>query len=440
VTGRSGVAIVNESCQILARRSGASFVLPEVDVAHDRLGIAIFRAVRDQLNLKVFCLVYPECDRVHLLRLQQPVLPLPADLVWVDAVDVLLPCDLPVEEIRSAADGFGGFNWYSKVAAWLEDQIIGLGYELKGIEQYNGRVGGVLLRVITSGPDFWLKAVDDFNTREFRIAPMLAAKHPRYFPQVIAAEASWNALLLEHVSGIELHECGSIDDWKAATIALADVQMGWMGSEDHLLRAGAADLRTETIAAGLPAFLDHVEAAMARQTKTSPPALTRADLENLRPCLYRLTDQAAALPLGLGLANADFSPHNTLLTQTGPKFIDWAEACVSLPLIAGEYLWNRMVIEAPDRIQWQASLRETYLRHWAEQYGMDRIQRAAEILPTFAVLAVAMFFHERECNGPSVYDAYFRSLARRLQREVGNTKRASAEERTTECQMITRAS
>jgi hypothetical protein len=197
--------------------------------------------------------------------------------------------------------------------------------------------------------------------------------------------------------------------------------MGWMGSEDHLLLAGAVDLRAETIAAGLPAFIDHVEEAMARQPKTPPTAMTRADLESLLPGLYRLTDQAAALSLRSGLANADFSPHNTLLTSKGPQFIDWAEACVSLPLIAGEYLWNRMAIEAPDRIQWQSSLRDTYLCRWAEQYGMGRIQRAAEILPAFAILAVATFFHERECNGPSVYDRYLRSLARRLQKEVMST-------------------
>ncbi len=423
---RSSVAIVNPSGHCIARRKEGRLELPEVDVAHDRAGIAIFRAVREQLNLTVFCLVCPGFDQLSLLRLQSLATPVPDDLVWARPADIYSPTELPVDKIHATANEFGGFAWYSRVVIWLEEQINRLGYELKGLEQWNGRVGGVLLRVVTSGPNFWFKAVSDFNTREFRIAQMLAERHPRYFPQVIAAQPDWNALLLEHVHGTELHESPNIDEWKAAIIALADVQMDWIGSEEHLLRAGAADLRAETIAAGIPAFLDHMGAAMARQTKTAPAPLTRVDLEDLGPRLYRLADQAAALSLGAGLANADFSPHNTLWTSTGPRFIDWAEACVSLPLIAGEYLWNRMVIECLDRIEWQSNLREIYLRRWAGRYGMEKIQRAAELLPTFAILAIAIFFHERECNGPSVYDAYLRSLTRRLQRETKSADCAQA--------------
>ena len=424
MTRRLAVAIISESGQILARRNTCGFVLPEVDVAHDRDGIAIFRAVREQLNLKIFCLVYPQSDQPRFLRLQSFASPVPDDLVWVEAADLHSFSELPVDRIRAATDDFGGFSWYSKAIVWLEDRVNRLGYELKGLEQWNGRVGGVLLRVITTGPELWFKAVNEFNTREFQIAQMLAGRHPRYFPQVVGSEVSLNGLLLEHIAGVELHDCCDIDDWKAATTALADVQMDWMGSEERLLQAGAADLRAETMASELPAFLDHVDAAMARQPRTPPAALTRADLENMSPGLYRLTNRASALQLRPGLTNADFSPHNTLLTDAGPRFIDWAEACVSLPLIAGEYLWNRMAIECPERIEWQSSLRDIYLHRWAERYGMERIQRAAEILPTFAILAAAMFLHERECNGPSVYDAYLRSLARRLQRELKRTDSA----------------
>jgi hypothetical protein len=382
--------------------------------------------VREQLNLEVFCLVCPDFDQLPLLRLQSAASSIAGDLRWVAATDIHSAADLPIEKIYTATNEFGGFTWYDGVAHWIEEQIGRIGHSLAGLEQWNGRVGGVLLRVVTNGPAFWFKAVGDFNTREFEIAQMLAGKHPQYFPRVVAAQPAWNALLLEHINGTELHECPNIEEWKSATIALADVQMDWMGSDDRLLRAGAADLRPETIAAGIPTFLDHVAEAMSRQTKITPAPLTRTDVEDLRPGLLRLTDQTDSLGLGAGLANADFSPHNTLWTSTGPRFIDWAEACVSLPLIAGEYLWNRMAIECPERIAWQSTLRETYLHRWAERYEMETIARAAEILPTFAVLAVAMFFHKRECHGPSAYDVYLRSLARRLQKEIRKTDGAAA--------------
>jgi hypothetical protein len=126
----------------------------------------------------------------------------------------------------------------------------------------------------------------------------------------------------------------------------------------------------------------------------------------------------AQLPLADGLANADFSPHNTLITTKGPVFIDWAEACVSLPLIAGEYMWNRMVVESPERRPWQEHLRNSYLSRWAQEFGAATVARAADFLPAFSLLAVAMFYHERECHGPSPYDKYLRSLARKLNHSV----------------------
>jgi hypothetical protein len=46
------------------------------------------------------------------------------------------------------------------------------------------------------------------------------------------------------------------------------------------------------------------------------------------------------------------------------------------------------------------------------------IDQAAAMLPAFSIFAVAMFYHERESHGPSPYDSYLRSLARKLSRAV----------------------
>ncbi len=59
-----------------------------------------------------------------------------------------------------------------------------------------------------------------------------------------------------------------------------------------------------------------------------------------------------------------------------------------------------MAVEAPERKPWQDALRDTYLECWADSYGKSLIKEGARLLPAFAVLAVAMFYHERECHGP----------------------------------------
>jgi hypothetical protein len=421
-TYKTSLVIVDERGRVVARRSGTGFSLPEVEVESGRVGISLSRAVRDQLHLETFSLVLPERagDPLHILRLQRPDATLPPSHVWTSTTD--LPEHDAVQDALTSFlpsdTEFARYVWYTKVSEWIADQIARLGRTCRHLEQWNGRVGGVLLRVLTDGPDFWFKAVSDFNAREFSIAQILSDRHPTHFPRVLAAEPTWNAFLLENVRGEELNDRDDIGVWEQVAELLADVQMDWIGESSRLIAAGAADLRPSALLKKIPSFLEQVAETMARQTKTSPAILNKDDLAKLGEQLETLCAEISILPFSEGLANADFSPHNTLITPNGPVFIDWAEACVSFPLIVGEYMWNRMVIEAPDRKQWQETLREAYLQPWSQNYGGEEVKRAAELMPAFAVFALLVFLHERECNGPSRYDPYLRSLARRLKREI----------------------
>jgi hypothetical protein len=418
MTYKAGLLIVNEFGQVLARGQGTQLTLPEVDVEQGRVGISLSSAVREQLHPEVFCLVLPEAaiTDLHVLRLQPSRKVLAPGLVWVRPGQLPNAGELEtiLQHVSATAENFGGYAWYGCVALWLQQQLRTLGFTIRELEQWNGRIGGVLLRVATNGPDFWFKAVSDFNLREMAIAQLLASRHPAHFPRILATEHGWNAFLLEHVEGTELYDCDDLETWKRTARLLAEIQMDWTGNSDPLLKAGAADLRAATMVAKIPGFLDHVDDAMARQPKTPPVRLTRVDLDELGNALYALCADVATLRFSDGLANADFSPHNTLITSRGPVFIDWAEACASLPLIAGEYMWNRMVVESSDRVQWRSALRTAYLRRWAEGYGAAAMEEAAKLLPAFSIFAVAMFYHERESHGPSPYDSYLRSLARKL--------------------------
>lgn len=418
MTYRAFLLILNEDRQALACKRQERLTLPEVQVEAGRVGIALSRAVREQLHLAVFCLVLPDVatDGLQVLRLQSSDGNLPSGFAWS------APSNFPeddlisrvIDHMGSGSDVLGGFQWYELVSIWLRDRLASLSYTVQELEQWNGRIGGVLLRVITDGPDFWFKAVSDFNVREMAIAQLLAEKSPAHFPRILATESKWNAFLLEHVEGEELYDCDDLTVWEETAKLLASVQMDWVGAGNSLLRAGAADLRASAMIERIPAFLDHIEEAMVRQPKTPPDRLTRVNLDELGSVLQTLCADVASLGLPDGLANADFSPHNTLITRSGPVFIDWAEACVSLPLIAGEYMWNRMVVESPERIHWQDALRAAYLSRWKESYGALMVEQAAKLLPAFSIFAVAMFYHERESYGPSPYDSYLRSLVRKL--------------------------
>ena len=421
-TSKASLLIVNEDGLVAGRGNSTRALLPEVEVAPGRVGISLSRAVREQLQLEVFCLVLPYTSDLpfHVLRLQSADGVLPPGFLWMQ-LGSFPECDVigkALEHFSSSDSNFARFAWYQEIVEWLNHHVGRLGYEIRRLEQWNGRVGGVLIRVVSSGPDFWFKAVSDFNAREFWIAQLLAERHPGRFPKVLASGPRWNAFLLEHIFGEELHGCNDLSVWKQVAELLADTQVRWIGESKKLLVAGAADLRPLALIGKIPEFLQYVASAMARQEKMPPSILGRPELAKLGDELRALCSEVAAFPFAEALANSDFSPHNTLLTGTGPMFIDWAEACVSFPLIVGEYMWNRMAIEAPTRVGWQKILRETYLHRWASYYSSELVQNAARLLPSFAVFALLVFLHEREGNGPSEYDLYLRSLARRLKREV----------------------
>jgi hypothetical protein len=428
-TYKATLLILDEDGRAAVQRSPRGWSLPEVDVQPGRVGIMLSRAVREQLHLDIFSLVLPRAAETPLqvLRLHRPEEGLSEGLVWGDTDGLAgeeYKSVLPSLDLTNAE--FGGYAWYSQVTLWIQDRVRNLGYSVHGFEQWNGRIGGVLLRVFTDGPTFWFKAVADFNAREFWISKLLAGRHPQYFPCVVASEARWNAFLLQHIDGKELHSIEDLHTWKKVARLLAEIQVDWMGDSEILLTSGAADLRPSALVEKLPAFLEHIAATMGRQGTMAPAILSTADLSLLEQRSEVLCLEAADLPFAEGLANADFSPHNVLISQHAPIFIDWAEACVSLPLIAGEYLWNRMAVEAPERKSWQGILRETYFESWAAPYGNSAVQEGARLLPAFAVLAVAMFYHERECHGPSPYDSYLRSLARLLHRQLRQLQVASS--------------
>ena len=422
MTYNASLLILNQDKQVLACDRGIQLTLPQIDVEPGRVGISVSRAVREQLNLAIFCLVLPdiETEGHHVVRLQSQGGGLPRGFAWVDPATLhdSKIARYVIDRVDSESEALGGYKWYERAVAWLEMNLSPLGYAIRKLEQWNGRIGGVLLRVVTDGPNFWFKAVSDFNVREMAIAQLLAERSPARFPRIVAVEPKWNAFLLEHVEGDELYDCDDLRVWVETAKLLADIQMNWVGAGNSLLQAGAADLRASTMIERIPVFLDHVEEAMDRQPKTPPERLMRVDLDQLGIALHALCADVASLDISEGLANADFSPHNTLITSSGPVFIDWAEACTSLPLIAGEYMWNRMVVESPERVHWQGALRAAYLGCWKERYGALVVEQAERLLPAFSIFAVAMFYHERESHGPSLYDSYLRSLVRKLTKAV----------------------
>lgn len=422
ITMRS-LFIVDSKGRLLVRKEGNPRTLPQVEVENGRLGLSLARALRTQLQLEILRIVTPSTlgNPIDVLRLQSEGAAIPRGYVWIDASDIIVEGSdsLQLLAFCSADDGdFGRYRWYSEVQAWLAHEIAKCGYTIRSIEQWNGGISGVLLSVSTDGPRYWFKAANELNTCEAMITQMLAARHPDCFPRVVASAPWWKAILIEHIQGEELFASDALPIWIGVTKRLAEVQLSWVGKADQLLAAGAADLRACALASKIPHFIKSMAEIMSRQPKTSPARLEQWELDELVDPLYVLCAEVDSLPFATGVASADFSPHNTLITKRGPVFIDWAEACVSLPLITGEYLWNRMIIESPERSAWAPDLHAAYVHPWTQEYEIGDLNSALSILPAFSIFAAANFYLHQTHSTNGREDPYLRALTRKLRSTI----------------------
>jgi len=102
-------------------------------------------------------------------------------------------------------------------------------------------------------------------------------------------------------------------------------------------------------------------------------------------------------------------------------FLDWAEACVTNPLLTFEHLREHMARSGIEKPAAGECLTRTYLRPWTSFYSQVELRRALTLSPLIAVFAYAVasdswrssdLVHNPRLAG------YFRSLTRRMYREA----------------------
>lgn len=312
---------------------------------------------------------------------------------------------------------FGSPDWIKQVEDWLRTEFSHRNEHVVRIDVRRNHTLRILWRVTTTDTSYWMKAVAGSHLREFAICQLLAARHS-VFPRVLASNTGLHSFVLEHVEGVELNDCPDLAAWQSTTALLAELQMFWLGHTDVLLAAGAADLRLPRLVTTLKPFIDGMEELFSRQpaantAMAAAPALTRADLATLTDRLEEACMAGDRLSFAATLANADFSPHNVLISAHRPTFLDWAEAAVAFPLITGEYLWNRMVHENPDRKPWTHSLRATYRRIWLGGFPEADVDCGLSLSPLLALYSLAVFIWQTDLEQPGI-DRYLRSLVRRM--------------------------
>jgi Phosphotransferase enzyme family len=429
-----------DGSQLLLERNAQGFALPQVCIPPcARVAQQINEAISKDWRLQSLCL-FPVGDQnspAYAVELCGAVSVPPANMKWFP-VNLLAQRDFPEAQdfyaidtaIRlfdqyrnvAAAEPFGKFGWLRDVTEWLESKATQIGLRMTGtFQQFNASPTFSLIRFETNGPAIWFKAVGEPNLREYSITLALAKYFPAFVPCVIAMRNDWNGWLAIEAEGTHPNENSDMEVWTRIAKTLAEMQIASFGQALHLVNIGCRDTRVGTLVELVEPFVEAMTELMERQTKESPPTLSRSELLTLQTQLQDILSEAANSEIPNAVGHLDFNPGNIVANDNGCVFLDWAEACAGHPFLTFQYLLQHLRrYRQPDK-SWESAITCMYLNTWRSSISPKKITDALRVSPLLAVFAYATC---RAAWSDPVHRArpevagYFRSLTRRMKREA----------------------
>lgn len=331
-------------------------------------------------------------------------------------------CELDSYANQSKAGPFGKPGWLRDLFIWAQEQLNPRGLRVNGnFQQFNASPTFSLIRLETNGPAAWFKATGEPNRHELPISVALTRLFPRNLPAILGVYPSWNGWLSEEVSGATLDQFTELSVWERVANDLAELQMASIGKDGELLDARCKDLRLPILVDLIDPFLTRMAEFMAAQQKQIPPPLTNSQLSFLANRLKESCLLLHDLCFPHTLGHIDFNPGNILISRARSVFLDWAEGCVTNPLVTFEYLLEHARRTHIHDVTATERITAAYLRPWQAFLSSDDLARGMTISPLVAVFVYALA-GKAWCSPDTLHNprrsGYLRSLTRRMYREA----------------------
>jgi hypothetical protein len=330
-----------------------------------------------------------------------------------------------LEELDSYMRGektgpFARPGWLRELFRWTEEQVAPLGLRLTGgFRQWNASPTFSLVRMETNDGALWFKATGEPNAHELSVTLLLARLFPNHVPQIFGIHRSWNGWLSAEAAGPALDELSDDFAWERVAGELAELQIASIGKARELLEGKCKDLRLPGLVKCVDPFLVRMAEFMALQEKKTPAPLANSELVSLGEALKESCSLLQSFGLPDTLGHLDCNPGNILVSHEHCVFLDWAEGCVTNPLIPFEYLRRHRERRGAKEPAADARLLAAYLRPWEAFCSPEDLRRAMAALPPVAVLVHAVASEAWRTLDPVSNPAlagYFRSLTRRMYR------------------------
>jgi hypothetical protein len=438
------IIIRRDATEILLSPKGHGSTLPCVEIRkQQRIAEQLTAEVRKGLGLESYCLFMPSsglpgatakvaCAVLECVKQNEKA---PTGTYWMP-VSAAADCGGAEEaaairnalaELASYSSGekpgpFAKPGWLRELFEWAHEQTAPFGLRLTGdFQQFNASPTFSLTRLETDTAALWFKATGEPNERELPITLLLADLFPSHVPRILGVHTSWNGWLSREAEGRPLDELTGCPSWERAAEGLAEMQIESIGKVADLVDGKCKDLRLIEAATRIDPFLTRMQEFMRVQEKRSPSPLADTELLSLGAGLRESLSVLQGFGLPDTLGHLDCNPGNLVVSQERCAFLDWAEACVTNPLITFEYLrrhLERCAIEEPAA---DSRITAAYVRPWASFFSPDDLLRAVAAAPPVAAFVHAIAGDVWRTLDPVLNPAlaaYFRSLTRRMYRDV----------------------
>lgn len=440
----STIIIRRDATEILFLPKGAGWTLPRVEILkQQRVAEQLTKEIRNVWGLETYALLVPSshapgrtgeaaCAVLECVKQNQAP---PEGTCWIPAnpaaddrgtEDAATIRDA-LAELASYTNGekpgpFARPGWLKELFRWAYEQTAPLGVRLTGnFRQYNASPSFSLMRLETDGAALWFKATGEPNAHELPITLLLAALFPNHLPRILGVHTYWNGWITTEAEGTPLDETTDCSSWERAAEGLAELQTASIGRAAELVDGKCRDLRLPLAARHIDRFVTRMGAFMRVQEKQSPAPLAGTELLALGEGLKETFSMLQSFGLPDTLGHLDCNPGNLIVSPERCVFLDWAEACVTNPVITFEYLRRHMERSRIEEPAAESRITAAYLRPWAAFFSPDDLRRAIAAAPPVAVFLHAIGGEAWRTLDPISNPAlagYFRSLTRRMFRDT----------------------
>jgi len=291
--------------------------------------------------------------------------------IWTDKID---PARVPWSRL----------GWFNQAETWIKDQLGQIAVEVNNIRQMRSWVRSCVMVIETDSTKFYFKAVPSMFSYEPVISRVLALRHPRNSPDVIAVDVENAWLLMREFEGTPLNRIIDLAMWENVLKTFAEIQIDLVPRTQNLIGLGFPDRHVDQLVSQLDHLLADLPLYLNEEEVT--------ELETYRNQLRDLCWELLEYEIPLSLGHGDFWAGNVMVNMARCVFFDWSESSVTHPFFDLAFFMSGLNKYLSDNKTIFHRLRDAYLEPWVIYMEKEKLIQAFELAKPLTALHHVMIY------------------------------------------------